>query len=185
MQCREINDMMMKYFDGNISELELEMIAKHNEKCTDCAVEFQALKDAIFTLEELPDIEVPAGFEARVMDGIKTQGTYSMNPRTLAHWLIAVLGLIVFAWNIMSFAVLPWIKESGVLIMAQNLIIYALNFGSDILKNVLMVLSVLLGKIIIFRNILLRDYINIVVAIVLAFMGINLLMISRLKLRED
>jgi len=60
----------MKYFDGNISELEREMIIRHNEKCNRCAEEFEILRNAIDTLEELPEIEVPAGFESRVMEGI-------------------------------------------------------------------------------------------------------------------
>ena len=51
----------MRYFDGNISELELEMIVNIT-KCRRCAEDFEVLKEAIDTLEELPEIEVPAGF---------------------------------------------------------------------------------------------------------------------------
>lgn len=185
MQCKEINNLIMKYFDGHISELEYEMIIKHNEKCTDCALEFRILKDAICTLEELPEVEVPEGFESRVMEGIKASTVYSMNPKVLFFWLISVLGLMVFAWNMLSFVVIPFIRDSGVLIMAQNLIIYGINFISDILKNVLVVLSVMLGKILILRNILLRDHITMVTGIVLAFMGISIIMVNRLKLGED
>jgi anti-sigma factor RsiW len=51
----------MKYFDGNISELEREMIIKHNDKCSRCAEEFAVLREAIDTLEEFAEIEAPVG----------------------------------------------------------------------------------------------------------------------------
>lgn len=185
MQCKEINNLVMKYFDGNISELEREIILKHNEKCCSCAEEFEILRSAIDTLEEFPDIEVPVGFEARVMGGIKTQRVYSISPRIVAFWLISVLGLMVFAWNIVTFVAIPFIRDSGMLIAAQNVIIYGVNVISGILREVLVTISVLLGKILVLRNVLLRDYVSSVAMIAAAFMGMNLLLIYRLKLREN
>ncbi|MHB1392808.1 MAG: anti-sigma factor [Clostridia bacterium] len=174
----------MKCFDGNISELEREMIIKHNEKCDRCAEEFTLLREAIDTLEDFPEIEVPVGFELRVMEGIKTQRAYSTSPRIVAFWLISVLGLMVFAWNMVTFVAIPFVRESGMLIAAQNVLIYGVNVISGILREVLVTISVLLGKILVLRNVLLRDYINFVTMIVVAFMGINLILIYRLKLRE-
>jgi hypothetical protein len=185
MQCREINDLIMKYFDGDISELEYEMIVKHNEKCTDCAFEFRVLKEAICAVEELPELEVPDGFQNKVMYKVKTSAPYTMNPKVLFFWLISVLGLMVFAWNMLSFVVVPYVRESGVLIMAQNLIIYSYNTISGLLKDMLIEASVLFGKIFKYRNILLRDYITFVTAIVLIFTGISVLMVNKLKLGEN
>lgn len=185
MQCREVNDLVMKYFDGCISELEYEMILKHNEKCTDCALEFQVLKEAICTLEELPEVEVPEGFEGKVMEGIKASRTYSVNLKVLLFSLISVMGLMVFAWNMMSFVIIPFVKDSGIFIIAQNLIIYGFTFVSNLLRDMLITGSVLLGKILVLRNVLLRDHITMVTEIVLAFMGISIIMMNRLKLGED
>lgn len=185
MQCKEINDLVMKYFDGYISELEYEMILKHNEKCTECALEFQVLKEAIGALEELPEVEVPEGFEGRVMEGIKASRAYSVNPKVVLLWLVSLLGLTVFTWNMMSFVVIPYVKESGVLIMAQNLIIYGFTFIENLLRDIVIMSSVLLGKILVVRNVLLRDHITMVTAIVLTFTGASILMINRLKLGED
>ena len=50
MQCKEISSLVMKYFDGNISELEREMIIRHNDKCSVCAEEFALLRQAIDSL---------------------------------------------------------------------------------------------------------------------------------------
>jgi len=185
MQCKEINELVMKYFDGYISELEYEMILKHNEKCTDCALEFRVLKEAIGTLEELPELEVPEDFEARVMERVRASQAYSTNPKVLFFWLISVLGLMIFAWNMMSYVLLPFIRESGALIVVRNLLIYGFNYVSNLLRDILVMTSVLLGKLLVLRNILLREHITLVTAMVLVFMGISVLMLNRLKLREN
>ncbi len=51
MQCKQINNHMMKYFDGNISELETEQLMRHLQKCTICADEFEVLREALFEIE--------------------------------------------------------------------------------------------------------------------------------------
>jgi hypothetical protein len=185
MQCKEINSLVMKYFDGNISELEREMIIKHNDKCNRCAEEFSVLREAIDTLEDFSEIEVPIGFELRVMEGIRTQKVYSTSPQVVAFWLISVLGLMVFGWNMLTFVAIPFVRESGMLIAAQNIFFYGLNIISGVLREVLVTISVLLGKILVLRNVLLRDYVTFVTTLVVAFMGINLLLIYRLNLREN
>lgn len=185
MQCKEINNLFMKYFDGNISELEREMIIKHNEKCSNCKEEFTVLRQAIEALEELPEIEVPLGFESRVMDGIMNQKAYFTNPKIVAFWLVSVLGLIIFAWNMVTFVAIPFAMESGLLIAVQNVIIYGINMASGFLSNFLVTASVLLGKILVVRNVLLRDYTASVALIAIAFMGINLFLIYRYKLQEN
>jgi len=185
MQCKEISNLVMRYFDGDISELEREMIIKHNEKCKSCAAEFQLLRNAIDALEGLIDLEVPAGFESRVMEGIRTRKVYSTNPRVVALWFVSILGFMVFAWNIAIFSVVPFIRESGILIAAQNMIIYIVGFVSGILREVLIKASVLFGKILVLRTVLLRDYLTNLAVIVLAFMGTNLFFIYRRKLQEN
>jgi hypothetical protein len=184
MQCKEINSLVMKYFDGNISELEREMIIKHNEKCSFCAEEFTVLREAIDTLEEFPEIDVPDGFEARVMEGIKTHRVYATNPRIVAFWLISILGLMIFSWNLVVFVAIPFVRDSGMLIAAQNIVIYGVNMVYGFLREAIVIGSVLLGKILVLRNVMLRDYLNFIVMLVLAFMGINVLLVYRLKLRE-
>lgn len=184
MQCREINELIMKYFDHEISELELEMLEKHNEKCAGCAEEFNALKGALSALEELPELESPEGFEARVMENIKMRNAALNNKQSLVFWLIGILGLIIFACNMLSFVIIPYIRDSGILIIAQNVIIFAVTGILSLLREALIALSVLVGKLLIFRNVLLRDYMDVVMIVVFAFVGMNLLLISKLKLQE-
>jgi hypothetical protein len=80
---------------------------------------------------------------------------------------------------------IPFVRESGMLIAAQNIFFYGLNIISGVLREVLVTISVLLGKILVLRNVLLRDYVTFVTTLVVAFMGINLLLIYRLNLREN
>ncbi|MDD3706099.1 MAG: hypothetical protein PHC45_08575 [Clostridiaceae bacterium] len=185
MQCQEINSLVMKYFDGNISELEREMIIKHNDKCKRCAEEFLVLKGAIDTLEEFPEVEVPFGFKIRVMEGILNRRAYSANPKIVAFWLISIFGLIVFGWNMTANIIVPYIRDSGIMIAAYNVLIYGFNVVSGILRDIVVVVSMLLGKILIMRNVLLRDYITYVTLIVLAFMAINMFLLYRRKLQEN
>lgn len=185
MQCKEISSLVMKYFDGNVSELEIEMIMKHNDKCNRCAESFTLLKEALNFLSELPEIEVPEGFELKVMERIKTRGAYSANLKIAAFWMISVIGLIVFGWNMLVYAVLPLAKESGMFIAVWDVLVYGYNIAFGILREVIVTASVLLGKILVMRNILLRDYITYVTLMVMAFMGINLILINSRKLREN
>lgn len=185
MQCKEINNLVMKYFDGNISELEREMIIKHNEKCDHCALEFTVLRQAMDALEEFPELEVPDGFESRVMEGIKNRVAYATNPKIVAFWLISVLGLMIFAWNMVAFVAIPFARESGMLIAAQNVLIYGMNLISGFLSDLLVTVSVLLGKTLVIRNVLLREYATWVTLIAMAFMSINLFLIYRLKVQEN
>ena len=119
------------------------------------------------------------------MEGIRTCREYSTSPRVVAFWLISILGLMVFGWNMITFVAIPFIRESGMLIAAQNVLIYGFNVISGILREVIVTASVLFGKILVLRNVLLRDYITSVTLIVLAFMGINLFLIYRRKLQEN
>lgn len=185
MRCKEINNLVMKYFDGNASELEREMIVKHNKECSRCAEEFSLLREAIDIIEEFPEVEVPVGFESRVMEGIKTRGEYITSRKIVAFWLVAVLGLMVFGWNMVTHLAIPFIAESEAFVAVQNAIAYAVNMVSGILRELIVAVPVLLGKMLVLRNILLRDYVTAAAMIVSAFMCINLFLIYRFSVQEN
>ena len=184
MHCKEISDLIMKYFDGNISELEHEMIIKHNECCSGCAEEFTAMREAMDALESFPELEVPSGFESRIMEEVRNWKPYSLSPQIMLFWLISILGLMVFSWNMVIFIVIPFIRESGALIAAQNVIIYGATMISDFLYRGLVTVSVLLGKLLVLRSVLLRDYFIGLTMVVMAFMGLNMFLFHRRKLQE-
>ena len=67
----------------------------------------------------------------------------------------------------------------------QNVLLYGFNVVSGILREVVVTASMLLGKILVMRNVLLRDYITSVTLIVLSFMAINVFFAYRRKLQEN
>ncbi len=184
MQCREIDALVMKYLDGNISEIEMELIKKHNENCASCAEEFAVLSDAIYTLEELPDIEVPEGFTARVMSSIKEQKRFALTPQIVLLWIIGLAGLAVFMINVVMFAVIPAIKSSGILIAAYNIMVYSGTIISNAIKDFFVFGSLALSKLLIFRTILLSEYLVFVVASIGVFIAANMLIVRTLKLQQ-
>jgi len=71
MSCEKFSDLMMKYFDGNISSKEDECLKEHIKSCTSCGAEFKSLSDIFNCYEEDVAIEPPEGFEASVMEKVK------------------------------------------------------------------------------------------------------------------
>jgi len=92
---------------------------------------------------------------------------------------------MVFGWNMAAYVIMPLIRESGIIIAANNVLLYGFNVVSGILREVVVTASMLLGKILVMRNVLLRDYITSVTLIVLSFMAINVFFAYRRKLQEN
>ncbi len=146
----------MKYFDGNISEIELEQLLKHNQKCLDCAEEFEVLKDAIYEIETLPEIDPPFELTANIMTSIKEQKHFSLNTSQLICAVIGFIGLVLFTYNIIAYVILPMMGITPLVSFQGGLdIIYMLvEKAKDSFVN----MSLYLGKLLVFRNILFREY---------------------------
>jgi anti-sigma factor RsiW len=70
MNCETSKEYIMKYFDGELSDIEEAQFRQHLNVCPDCGNEFHCMK-AIFTaLEAKVEIEPPKDFEAKVMDRV-------------------------------------------------------------------------------------------------------------------
>ncbi|HUV84566.1 MAG TPA: hypothetical protein VMV86_02605 [Methanosarcinales archaeon] len=156
MQCRQISNLTMKYFDGNISEIELEQLLKHNQKCSDCAAEFEVMKDAIYEIEALPEIDPPLELTANIMTSITAQKHFNLNTRQLICAVMGFIGLVLFTYNIIAYVILPMIGITPLVSFQSGLeVIYILvEKAKDSFVN----MSLYLGKLLIFRNILFREY---------------------------
>ncbi|MFZ5354319.1 MAG: anti-sigma factor family protein [Bacillota bacterium] len=184
MQCREIDNLVMKYLDGNISEIEMEIVKRHNEKCEKCSMEFNILSDAIYTLEELPDIDVPEGFTVKVMNSIRTQKRYILSPQIILLWIMGLAGLATFMINVLAFYVIPAVRSSGILIAAYNMVVYAGSVITNTLKEFLVFTSLALSKLVVFRNIMLTDYLLFLLACIAIFIVINMFIVRTLRLQQ-
>lgn len=168
MQCNEISGLMMKYLDGDISETELKALEKHNLSCISCNNEFEALKKAVSLVEALPDIDPPYDFEAKVMERIGS-GIYKRNT---ANLLIGTLGLFSFAYYMLLFVMIPYIKNTGIIETLYGYGSYGLETLVKYFTDILVYIPVTLDNLIKLRNILIRDYMN----VMLAFMGIMMIL---------
>lgn len=156
MECRQISNLTMKYFDGNISEIELEQLLKHNQKCSDCAEEFEILKDAIYEIETLPEIDPPLELTANIMTSIMEQKHFNLNIRQIACAIMGFIGLVLFTYNIIAYVILPMMGFTPLVSFQGGLeVIFMLVEKA---KDSFVDMSLYLGKLLIFRNILLRDH---------------------------
>ncbi|MDF2593399.1 MAG: hypothetical protein K0S75_2865 [Clostridia bacterium] len=156
MQCRQISNLIMKYFDGNISEIELQQLMNHNQKCSDCAEEFEILKDAIYEIETLPEIEPPHELTANIMTSIIEQKHFSLNKRQLICAVMGFVGLVLFTYNIISFVILPMMGITPLISFQSGVeVIYLLV---EKVMDGFVDMSLYLGKLLVFRNILFREY---------------------------
>lgn len=185
MQCKQIDDLTMKYFDGNISELELEQLMRHNQKCPACAEKFEILRDAIFEIETFSDIEPPADLNTKIMAAVADQKHFSMNAKQLACLLISFAGLVLFTYNIIANVVLP--SWGGGLIASDQSFVQLLYLMAEKAKDGFVTLSLYLGKLLVLRNILLKEHIVLIFLWVSAFATADLILykITGLKKKKD
>jgi anti-sigma factor RsiW len=66
MRCRRIQKKFSAYQDGEIASEERKRIAAHLEGCPACRSTYAELEQVWQSLEEIPEIEVSAGFERRL-----------------------------------------------------------------------------------------------------------------------
>lgn len=181
MQCSEISGLMMKYLDKDISELELMALEKHNLSCKSCNYEFKALKKAVGLVEALPDVEPPFAFEMKVMERIGRE-RYKQNT---ANLLVGIAGLFSFAYYMLLFVMLPYIKNTGILDTLYGYGSYGMKIFMEHFTNVLVYIPITLENLIKLRNILIRDYINVLIVFIGIIMVLNLGLIKILNLQQE
>lgn len=183
MQCKQISDLMMKYFDGNISELELEQLLRHNQKCPDCAEEFEVLKDAIYEVEMLPDIEPPIELTANIMAAVANQKHLNVNARQLICWMMGFVGLVVFTYNMISYVIFPVFGVEPVVSLQGGLNLVYLVIEK--LKEGFIELSVYLGKLLVLRNIIFREYTLFIFLWVMTFVAAGMLLYKMIVMKKN
>lgn len=184
MQCKEIDNLIMKYLDGNISELEMEQIIKHKDKCTRCNMEFELLRDAIDIIEEMPEIEVPDGFEVRVMNTIKNTKPQALSVRAMLLWILGLAGLTVFMFNILSLFVIPSIKSSGIEIIIVNMYVYVSTLIVNMIEDFLLGASLLISKILISKDVFFRQILLLLIVSLGLLVSLNVTLARRLKIQQ-
>jgi len=70
MNCRQAYDFTMKYFDGELNDIESAQLKQHFKICKSCSEGFNELNGVLAYLESNSEIEPPEDFEVSVMDKV-------------------------------------------------------------------------------------------------------------------
>lgn len=177
MQCSEISGLMMKYLDNDISETELKALEKHNLDCKSCSMEFQGLKNAVNLVEALPDIPPPYSLKIKVMERIKRE-KYKQSSINL---LVGTVGLFSFAYYMILFVMIPYINNMEIIETIYGYGAYGLKVFAKYFTDIFVYLLMFIGNLIKLRNILIKDYMNVMLVFSSIAMILNLSLIKILN----
>jgi len=70
VNCEKSKECIMKYFDGELNDIEETQFREHLKNCISCSDEFNCMHAIFTTLDSQPEAEPPGNFEAMVMDRV-------------------------------------------------------------------------------------------------------------------
>lgn len=181
MECSEISNLIMKYVDGDISEVERKLLNKHKLSCERCNQEFEMMTEMIKCINELPEVSPPYDFEAKVMSKISKQRVRS----SMLNMLIGAVGMLAFAYYMIIFVILPFIQDAGIGQMLLGYGRFALDLIGKYIMNILVYLPITIDNLLILRNIMIKDYMHIMLFIAGAVMIFNLGLIRIINLQRE
>jgi Predicted transmembrane transcriptional regulator (anti-sigma factor) len=82
MNCEMANNYMMKYFDGEVNDIEDAQFRQHLKSCERCRQEYECMDEIFSTLECPVIVEPPDNFEANVMEKVNEIEKKRMDRRT-------------------------------------------------------------------------------------------------------
>ncbi|MDI6617960.1 MAG: zf-HC2 domain-containing protein [Clostridiales bacterium] len=97
MDCRATYELIMKYFDRDLSKEQEVKLYKHLDTCDSCSAEFRVLKDALSAVEESEMEDPPSGFEERVLSSIRENNREKEKIKIFILRLL-ILSTIVVGW---------------------------------------------------------------------------------------
>jgi hypothetical protein len=98
MKCNDSQNLIMKYFDRELNDIEDAQLKQHIRVCKHCSDEFESLKEIFNAVEQQQDIEPPEDFERQVMYRIKNETVMyeknTVNNNFVYGILLAVLSFV-------------------------------------------------------------------------------------------
>lgn len=112
MKCEISKNYIMKYFDGELNDMEEVQFRQHLKSCSSCSDEFNCMEAIFTTLEAQTDIEPPSNFEVMVMDKVDVieKQRSEKNSRRLvllynAATLLSIILLLIFVADLKKVSV--------------------------------------------------------------------------------
>ena len=120
MNCQTSNDYIMKYFDGEINDIEEAQFRQHMKTCTKCSEEFSCMSEIFGSLEAANTVEPPEGFEASVMEKVEKVelARKDKNSRMLvllynAATVVSIILLMIFVADLKQVSVFNAFEKIG------------------------------------------------------------------------
>lgn len=120
MNCEMSKNYIMKYFDGEINDMEEVQFKQHLKSCRSCSDEFNCMESIFTSLEEQTDIKPPSNFEAMVMDkvGVIEKQRSEKNSKRLvliynAATLLSIILLLIFVADLKQISVFSAFEKIG------------------------------------------------------------------------
>lgn len=142
MNCNASNDYIMKYFDGEINDIENEQLKQHLKFCKKCNEDFKALNEIIGCIEEDILVEPPADFEANIINrvcALEASKKTLTNRIVIALYIVAAIALIgitsMFVNSIQNIDAIYVLKEIGEFLgFASSIAFILLDIANLILR---------------------------------------------------
>lgn len=128
MNCEMANNYMMKYFDGEINEIDDAQFKLHLKSCEKCRQEFDCMAEIFATLEGSSTLEPPENFEASVMEKVNAFEKKRMEKKTRLLVLLYNATAVIAMLSLMTFV--ADIRPEGIARAIESLKDYMGSFNS-------------------------------------------------------
>jgi len=105
MNCRQADERLSAYLDGELTPPEAEEVRRHLASCAACRAAFEQLQRTVQAVKDLPVLPAPEGFRARVMADVQSDAGAAVEkkaPRWRMLWPAAAAVLIAVVLALIS-----------------------------------------------------------------------------------
>lgn len=105
MKCEEVDKLLSLYIDDMLDEDIKEDVTSHIDSCNRCREEFYGLKNTLELLKELPEKELPPGFQERLNSRLQVteiEARPNRMRKNITRGVIAIAATLVIAISIKS-----------------------------------------------------------------------------------
>ncbi|WHH58369.1 zf-HC2 domain-containing protein [Petroclostridium sp. X23] len=134
MKCSEVNEMMMKFFDGETNDIDHYYFKQHLKSCPDCAEQYAVLSEVIGFMEEQPLLDPPEDFEECVMQSIRDTSSRKKNFLRIPAGLVCLL----IGASFLIITVITILFLQGFSTISLISMILSEGFSIDILNSILL-----------------------------------------------
>ncbi|WP_432662054.1 zf-HC2 domain-containing protein [Wukongibacter baidiensis] len=102
MECREVIEMIDRYYEKQLNDIEVHKIEKHLEECDECRNEYEEMKVIFNLLLDHPIVLPPEDFTNNIMDKVGHKKDYRRTKTIMMKkWGISFVaaGLLIFVLN--------------------------------------------------------------------------------------